>query len=114
MEIVHLVSSGRLGGTESSVLEMIGSVRDAHPSWTLRAIAPEDGVFVERLMASGIPVEVMPFPPRLARLGEVGLAESRAARAQLAVRLTGSAPGALAYARRLRALDATRPDLCPM
>ena len=103
MEIVHLVSSGRLGGTESSVLEMIGSVRDAHPSWTLRAIAPEDGVFVERLMASGIPVEVMPFPPRLARLGEVGLAESRAGRAQLAVRLTGSAPGALAYARRLRA-----------
>jgi len=103
MEIVHLVSSGGLGGTESSVLEMIGSVRDAHPSWTLRAVAPEDGLFVERLVAAGIPVEVMPFPPTLARLGEAGLPESRAGRAQLAATLIAAAPGALAYARRLRA-----------
>ena len=107
MEILHLVSSGQLGGTEASVLEMIGSVRAAYPAWQVRVVVPESGAFVRRLRQNGIAVDVLPFPARLARLGETGRAGSGAGRALLAAEIAATGPSVLAYARRLKAAIGT-------
>ena len=102
MEIAHLVSSAQLGGTESSVVAMLGSLRAHQPGWRLRVIAPQHGPLVDRVAAMQIPVDVLPFPRRLAQLGEAGRLGDAAGRARLALEIGASAAGAIAYARRLR------------
>ena len=72
MQIVHLVSSGQLGGTEASVIEMATSVVAAQPSWRIRVTTPEHGAFEQKLEDAGVPVDVRPFPKRFARIGETG------------------------------------------
>ena len=72
MRIVHLVSSGQLGGTEASVIEMVTSVLAAQPSWRIRVTTSEHGAFEQKLEDAGVPVDVRPFPKRFARIGETG------------------------------------------
>jgi glycosyltransferase involved in cell wall biosynthesis len=100
--VVYLVSSAQLGGTEASVLEMIGSFRDAHSPWTFRVIAPDEGPLVERLRASGTPVTVLPFPAALARLGEAGRMSTAAGRARFALEFLRALLPAALYGRRLK------------
>jgi glycosyltransferase involved in cell wall biosynthesis len=101
MDVVYLVSSARVGGTEASVVEMVGSLREAHPDWSIHAVVPQEGPLVGRLEHCGARVEVLPFPPALARLGEAGRGRSVWGRVRLAIDILGAGPGALGYARRL-------------
>ncbi len=104
MRIAHLIASGQLGGAEASLLEMIDAVRDARPDWSFVVVAPEHGPLEQRLQSLRFPVEVLPFPRRLARLGEAGREDGMFGRVSLAASLVGAAPGVWAYRRRLRAL----------
>jgi glycosyltransferase involved in cell wall biosynthesis len=70
MKIVYLTTSGQLGGAETSLLEILASVRTAEPAWRLSVVAPADGPFVARALALGVDARVLPFPRALARVGE--------------------------------------------
>src|SRR5512147_1785160 len=104
MRIVHLVSSGQLGGTEASVIEMIRSVLAARPAWQVSVTTPENGAFARRLEAQRIAVDVLEFPRRFAAIGEAGASSGRTPR--LLAGLAAALPGILAYRGALaRALD---------
>ncbi|HEX6976136.1 MAG TPA: glycosyltransferase family 4 protein [Vicinamibacterales bacterium] len=99
MRIAHLVSSGQLGGTEASVLEMVTSVLGAQPSWQLPVTTPEHGAFERRLQQQGLAVEVLAFPRRFAAVGEAGRAHGAGG---VVAGLLMALPGILAYRGRLR------------
>src|SRR5579859_8220398 len=48
MKILYLNSSGGLGGAEVCLLDMIASLKQEHPEWTLGLIAAQDGPLVAR------------------------------------------------------------------
>lgn len=107
MRILFLSPTGRYGGAEASLLDVVDSLRSLEPTWTLRVIAASEGAFVDRLRGLGIEVDVLPFPNVLARVGEreaalwrLGLGLGRAAFATVRYRL------ALA-----RAIAAFAPDV---
>jgi glycosyltransferase involved in cell wall biosynthesis len=102
MLVVHLVSSGQLGGAETSVVEMTRSLRDAHPDWRLRVVCPERGPVADRLEAAGIPVDVEEFPARLAALGETQHVDARFGTLRLVVDLMLSVPAVVRYRSALR------------
>lgn len=103
MRVVHLVSSGESGGTEASLIEMIASLGAARPTWTLGVVTPQDGALAARLRTLGVPVEVVPFPAAVQRLGEAGRADTLAGRARVVLDLLRAAPAVARYRRRIRA-----------
>src|SRR5579863_5077269 len=70
MRIVYLNPSGRLGGAETALRELLASVRAAEPSWELWLVLGEDGPLAGIARELGVKVLVMPFPAALSRLGE--------------------------------------------
>jgi glycosyltransferase involved in cell wall biosynthesis len=72
MRIVYLNPSGKLGGAETSLRELLASVRVAEPAWELWLILGEDGPLGDIARGLGVKVIVKPFPAALARLGDSG------------------------------------------
>jgi glycosyltransferase involved in cell wall biosynthesis len=72
MRIVYLNPGGRLGGAETSLRELLASVRMAEPAWELWLVLGEDGPLAGIARDLGVKVFVNPFPPSLARLGDTG------------------------------------------
>src|SRR5579863_8015457 len=72
MRIVYLNPSGRLGGAETSLRQLLASVRLAEPDWELWLVLGEDGPLAAIARDLGVKVFVKPFPPALARLGDTG------------------------------------------
>jgi len=72
VRIVYLNPGGRLGGAETSLRELLASVRAAEPSWELWLVLAADGPLAEIARDLGVTVLVEPFPPALARLGDTG------------------------------------------
>lgn len=72
MRIVYLNPGGRLGGAETSLRELLASVRAAEPDWELWLVLGEDGPLAAIARGLGVRVLVQPFPPALARLGDSG------------------------------------------
>jgi len=72
MRIVYLNPSGRLGGAETSLRELLASVRAAEPAWELWLVLGEDGPLAGIARDLGVKVLVKPFPAALARLGDNG------------------------------------------
>ncbi len=111
MSILFLSPTGQTGGAEAALHEMIAGLRDAHPSWSLGVVLGSDGPLVDRITALGARVEVLPFPPALARLGDwsvdgVGSLIGLLARCAVALWPT------FIYLRRLRRLlRAHAPDV---
>ncbi len=105
MRIVYLNPGGRLGGAETSLCELLASVRSAEPDWELWLVLGEDGPLAGIARGLGVHVFVNPFPPALARLGDTGRAGA----------LVGLATAALAtgkYARGLAGwLRKLQPDI---
>jgi glycosyltransferase involved in cell wall biosynthesis len=107
MKIVYLNPSGQLGGAEISLLDMLASLRVTEPGWPLHLIIAEDGPFVSRARARGVPTTVVPFQPTLMRLGDAGAggpAGKQQSRLALLYSLLGAGPAAFAYARQLRSI----------
>ncbi len=105
MRIVYLNPSGRLGGAETSLRELMASVRSAEPAWDLWLVLGEDGPLAGIARGLGVNVLVKPFPPALARLGDSG-------RFRALFGLLSAAPATWGYARSLsRWLAGIDPDL---
>ncbi len=105
VRIVYLNPGGRLGGAETSLRELLASVRVAQPDWELWLVLGEDGPLAAIARDLGVRVLVKPFPPALARLGDSG-------RWTAAVGLLKAAVGTARYARGLAGwLAKIEPDI---
>lgn len=103
MRVVHLVSSGQLGGTEACLVEITASLKQAYPDWSLGVVAPQEGPLAARLRAMDVPVDVIPFPPAVQRLGEAGRTQTARGRARVVVDVLRAGPAVAGYRRRIRA-----------
>ena len=116
MRIVFLSPSGELGGAETALLDMLASIREARPDWTLAMVAASAGPLVAKAAAHAQST-ALPFPGALARLGEWGTGHpnadavlgapargSTATRLRLGLGLLAASAPALTYARRLQRL----------
>ena len=111
MRVMYLNPTGQLGGAESSLLDMLASIRRAEPSWPLHLLAASDGPLVTQAQALGVTTEVLPFPAALARLGEHGAIASGGS-ARFAARIALASPAALAYRTALKhAIAAFHPEI---
>ena len=102
MRILFLNPTGRMGGAETALLEVISGLLQQRPSWRLGLIAASDGPLVARARAVGVDVRILPFPPVLARLGEWSASKGRWPRLTLAARCARAAWPAWRYLARLR------------
>ncbi len=84
------------------MLELLAGLRAAMPAWSLGVIAPAEGPVLARAASLGVDARVVPFPRRLALLGDAGEGEA-GGRARLLARLAAAAPDVAAYAHRLHA-----------
>jgi len=105
VRIVYLNPCGQLGGAETSLRELVSSVRAAEPGWELWLVLGEDGPFADQARELGVQVLVAPFPPALARLGDAGNRPGLGS-------LIRAALGSALYGRRLaRILRRLQPDI---
>ena len=112
MSIVFLSPSGQTGGAEAALHDLLAGLRESHPSWSLRLIVASDGPLVERVEALGVPVQVLPFPASVARLGDWGIGRGWWARARFLMRCAATALPAVGYLQRLRrVLRSNQPDV---
>ena len=72
MRIAFLNPIGQIGGAERSLLDVISSLREARPDWSLNLVAGEDGPLVAAAKELGVAVGVSDLPEELARLGDAG------------------------------------------
>ena len=108
MRIVYLNPCGQMGGAETSLVELLASVRAAEPDWHLTLVLGADGPLASKAAAVGVAVHVVPMPSGLARLGDSGSNGHAAGRAALLPGLLSAA----GYLRRLaRVVRTERPDL---
>ncbi len=105
MRIAFLNPSGKMGGAETSLREILASIRAAQPGWDLWLVLGEDGPLAQIARAGGVHVEVGPFPPNLRRLGDAG-------REGGAFGLLGASTGTARYTLQLsRLLREVAPDV---
>jgi glycosyltransferase involved in cell wall biosynthesis len=111
MRVIYLNPSGQLGGAETSLLEILASLRHAQPTWTLHLLMAAEGPLAPRATALGVSTAVLPFPPSIARLGESGGA-SVGHRSRFGLQLALAAVPIAAYLGRIRAaVRAFAPDV---
>ena len=104
MRILYLNPIAQMGGAETSLLELLASVRAAEPEWQLTLVLGADGPLRKKAAALGVTVLVVPMPERLARLGDSGSKKYFA--------LLFGLLSAASYLRRLaRVVRTKRPDL---
>ncbi len=112
VRILYLSGTGQIGGAERCLLDVIQSVGQAEPSWTLAVIAAREGPMLEAARALGCSAEVVPIPDRIAMLGDSTARGHRSRLAGVGVRAVLAAPELARYRRRLRAaIAAWRPDV---
>ena len=112
MRVMFLTPTGQLGGAESSLVDILASLRHAEPSWPLHLLAASDGPLTGRVRSLGVTAEVLPFPPAIARLGEHGAAGSGGpgGTIRFAVQIALGSASAVRYRTALdRAIDAFDP-----
>lgn len=104
-----------MGGAEVALLDVLASLREAEPRWTLELILSSEGAVATRAAALGVLPTVLPFPVSLARLGDASLAGPNANgsnRLHLLRRLAFANPGIASYVSKLRKLlRERRPDI---
>jgi glycosyltransferase involved in cell wall biosynthesis len=107
MRVVYLNPCGQLGGAETSLLEILVSLRASSPEWDLHLVIGEDGPLAAEARQRGAQVIVEPFPASLARLGDSGQYPLL-----VAANLMRGAWVTAGYRRRLaRILEGLRPDV---
>jgi glycosyltransferase involved in cell wall biosynthesis len=114
MRVMFLNPTGQQGGAESSLVDILASLRDAEPSWPLHLLAASDGPLIGRVRSLGVTAEVLAFPPAIARLGEHGAAASGGAGATIrfAAQIALAGAAAVRYGAALgRAIDRFDPAI---
>ncbi|PYR95042.1 MAG: glycosyl transferase family 1 [Acidobacteria bacterium] len=111
MRVSFLSVSAEMGGSEVSLLELLGGLGRLEPGWALDLIVPREGALAVRARDAGVAVRVLPLPERLARLGE-DVGAGAAAIADRGASMLLAAGGVALYSRRLRKLlEELRPDV---
>jgi len=112
VSIVFLSPTGQIGGGEAALVSLLAGLRATRPEWSLRLIAASEGPLAAQVEALGVPVETLPFPAAVARLGDWGVGSSVIARVRLLCRLALAEGPALVYWFRLRRrLRSLRPAI---
>lgn len=115
MRILYLNPSGQMGGAEAVLLDILATIRETQPQWTLELIVSAEGTVAAKARALGVFTTVLPFPDSLARLGDAsagGPAGDTTDRLHLLRQLAFAHPGIAAYVSRLRKLLwQRRPDV---
>jgi glycosyltransferase involved in cell wall biosynthesis len=115
MKIVYLSPLAQLGGAETSLLDILASMRAARPDWSLHLIASGEGPLVERANALGVETRVIPFPGSLSALGDAGAGGPAGRQQSLLSLFAGcfaACPSLVQYIRALRRhLRELAPDL---
>lgn len=100
MKVAFLSASGRIGGAERVLLDLLASLRASKPEWALHLVVLGAGPLAERAAELGVTVHPLPLPERLARTGDAGAGS----RAGLLARLVLAGPAGAMWLRRLRRL----------
>jgi glycosyltransferase involved in cell wall biosynthesis len=109
MRIALLSVSSQIGGAEVVLLQIVRELSVSRAAWDVHLVAPGPGPLVDRAVALGAQVTLLPMPASLLRLGEWAAGGGRAA---LATRLVKVAVDLPAYERALSdTLNAIRPDV---
>jgi glycosyltransferase involved in cell wall biosynthesis len=115
LKVLYLNPAGNIGGAERVLIDMLASLRVAHPDWQLEVIAAAPGALTEEVAALGAQAKAIAFPRSLATLGDAaagGPAGKGLAWLVLAAHFAAASPAAMAYTRRLRhAITESAPDL---
>ena len=115
MRLLYLTPTASMGGAERVLLDLLGLVRRAKPSWPVGLIVGNDGQLADDARRLGVRTIVLPFPRELARLGDARLAAADtepSAWASFIGRAVGGSFPILAYVRRLRReMAAFDPDI---
>jgi glycosyltransferase involved in cell wall biosynthesis len=100
-----------MGGAERVLLDLLGSIRRAQPSWTVGLFVANDGPLVDDARRMGVKTTVLPFPREFARIGDAGLA-GPGTWARFMGRAVGGSVSILSYVRQLRReIAAFEPDV---
>jgi glycosyltransferase involved in cell wall biosynthesis len=100
VRIVFLSASGRIGGAERLLLDLVASLRAAEPEWEAHVVVAGEGPLVREAMALGAVVHPLPFPAALERTGDAGAGSTLA----LVPRLLAAGPAGARWLGRLRRL----------
>ena len=112
MRILFLNPTGRLGGAETALLELMAGLKEQHASWRVGLVAASDGPLISRARALGADVRVLPFPAALARLGDWSPLDDKRSALPLALRCAQAWWPARRYAARLReVIGELAPDI---
>jgi len=123
LRVTYLNPSGRIGGAEAALLDILASLRKAEPEWKLDLLISEDGPLALKAKALGVSTCVLEFPASLARLGDSSVARlNNSTRGKSPGNLTGrlsllrqllfTSPGVRAYVASLRKLlQQLNPDV---
>lgn len=110
MRITFLSPSAQIGGAERCLLDLVDGLNEQHPDWRVHVIASGDGPLIAELARVGISHRAMPFPKRLARLGDTPDVDGKSTRSMS--RVAWAAPSAAKYVSQLRAtLIHERPEI---
>ncbi len=111
MRVLYLSPSGQLGGAETSLLEILASLRAAQPTWSLHLLVAGIGPLEARAAALGVKTVALPFARPIARIGESDV-RSHSGRSRFAWRMALAAAPIVSYVRRLRrVIHETHPDI---
>jgi glycosyltransferase involved in cell wall biosynthesis len=111
MRVVYLSASGHVGGAERCLLDILATVREAQPEWSLSLVAAAEGPLLTRAIACGVQSTVLPFGEALARLGDA-TSNDRPGAVSRGVELLAAGIAASGYLGRLkRTLRSLRPDV---
>lgn len=72
MRVLYLNPCAQMGGAETSLVELLASIRFTEPTWDLILILGENGPLVEKAKALGVHVRVIPLPVAIGKLGDSG------------------------------------------
>ena len=109
MRVAFLSVSAGMGGSETSLLELLRGLRRLAPSWRAVLVVPREGPLASRAREAGAEVRVVPLPDALARFGESGAPRGLARRGAALVAAARSLRG---YVRVLRdTIEAIDPDV---
>jgi glycosyltransferase involved in cell wall biosynthesis len=107
VRVVYLNPCGKLGGAETSLRELLASVRAAAPGSELCLVLGEDGPLAAEARERGVETVIAPFPRAMARLGD-----SQKNPLGVLVSLVKAAPSIVRYKRNLaRILRSKSPDI---
>jgi glycosyltransferase involved in cell wall biosynthesis len=115
MKIVYLNPSAQLGGAERVLVDVLASLRDAQPEWSMHLVVPSEGPLVEKVRHLGVEVTVLSLPAAVERVGDFGVgkrAGNQVGWFKLASGVLLAAGGLAGYLRQLRQLLAgLAPDV---